>query len=474
MQWLETIISYLHPTILVDNHLRQEWDGRHRSQFVVPIRFFFLILGLAYIANYYLFDVPMELQPLERWFWLRLSVASVCFLVAAYYWSPLTNIRWYKVPAILCCFVVCYVQALVCVWYSSEAWMFFFVFIVMSSIVLAMSPIATAFYGMVTVAAGIRFLLESGVPLPSITSGSLVAVIASAVIRSGSISDVKAFLLSKEIEEQQKTILNLNAEYLERFQSFIPKVLANRLSTLVEDQQLSVVQATVEAFKARRVNVACLFTDIRGFTQGSKDIDHFINDSVLPEVSACSETIEEHDGIPRKIGDLIFAYFDAESIHVNLVRCLAAGFNIAKINASMNATSSAVKIERYILISAGEAMVGNFGNMNSSLEITALGSPVNLLSRVDDLTKEPAMKDLLNHGDLIIDQRSFEELQRIRSPIECDLIDLNKIDLSIRDFPEERHLYRVAPTDTNRDIVVEMTLAIETSMQKLRRNGTRG
>lgn len=469
MKWLETIISYMNPIILVDNRLRNEWEKRQRSQFIVPIRFFFLILGIAYMANYYLFDVPMQLQPPERWFWLRFSIASGCVLTFGYYMSPFAHIRWYKVPAILMCFVVCYVQAIVCVWYSREAWIFFFVFIMLSSIALRMSPIATAFFGLACVAAGMRFLLESGVPMPSIASGSLMAIFASAVIRSGAISDVKAFLLSKENEEQQKTILTLNAEYLERFQSFIPRVLAKRLSGFVENERMSVVEATVEAFKARRVDVACLFTDIRGFTQESKDIDRFINESVLPEVSACSESIEDYDGIPRKIGDLIFAYFDAESIHINLVRCLAAGLSIAKINASMNATSSAVRIERYILISAGEAMVGNFGNMSSSLEITALGSPVNLLSRVDELTKEPAMKNILDHGDLLIDQRCYDELQRINSPVQSELIDLRALNLSIRDFPEEKRLYRIPPTDMNSDLVDQMIEALEKGISMLAR-----
>lgn len=467
MQWFENIIAYLFPTVLVDRDLRPEWNERQRNQFVPLVRIVFPALAIAYMANYYLFDVPMGLEPIERWFGLRLSIALGCLATFVFYVTRFSKSKYYKLPAILMCFAVCYAQAIVCVWYGKEAWIFFFIFILVAAIVLRMSSLQTVAFGLVTIALSWTKLIEGGVIMPNIVSGSLLALGASTVIRSAAISDVRTFLLTKKNDEAQKTILNLNAEYLERFQSFIPKVLAKRLSNLVQEKRLSVVEATVEAFKVRRVDIACLFTDIRGFTQASKDIDKFINESVLPEVSACSEKIEEFDGIPRKIGDLIFAYFDSDSVHLNLVRCIAAGMEIARINESMNATSSSITIRRYILISAGEAMVGNFGNMDSSLEITALGSPVNLLSRVDELTKAPAMEAFLNHGDLIVDQRSIDELTRVKSPIKYDTIDLKELGLTMRDFPEESLLYRIKPSDQNFDLVVQMNESIGKSVALL-------
>lgn len=466
MNWLENIISYVFPTILLDGPWRAEWNDRQRNQFLPPIRFFFAALAITYMANYYLFDVPMDLQPTERWFWLRLSIAAGCLGAFLFYISPLSKGRYYKFPAILMCFATCYAQAIVCVWYGKEAWIFFFIFILLGSIILRMSSLNTAIFGAITIGLSWSKMLEGGVVTPNLVSGSLLAIGASVVIRAATLSDVRTFLLLKKNDQAQQTILDLNAEYLERFQSFIPKVLAERLSNLVEKKRLTVVEATVETFKVRRVDVACMFTDIRGYTQASKDIDRFINESVLPEVAACSEMIEDYNGIPRKIGDLIFAYFDSESIHMNLIRCVAAGMEIARINESMN-TSSSVTIRRYILISAGEAMVGNFGNMDSSLEITALGSPVNLLSRIDELTKTPQLTEILNHGDIIIDNRSNDELLRIKSVIATETIDLSELGLQIRDFPEEKLLFRISPTAQNYDLIMEMLPAIERSTSAL-------
>ena len=147
-------------------------------------------------------------------------------------------------------------------------------------------------------------------------------------------------------------------EYTERVKSFIPRVIAERLTDLMEKGRLSVVEASIEALKAKKKTVSCLFTDIRGYTQGSKNIDSFVSGSVMPEVTACSDAIESLQGIPRKVGDLIFAYFDDDSVVTNVTRSLLAGIEVSRINKSVNATLGSVEIRRYILISTGEALVG--------------------------------------------------------------------------------------------------------------------
>ena len=126
-----------------------------------------------------------------------------------------------------------------------------------------------------------------------------------------------------------------------------------------------------------------------------------------------------------------------------------------------------MEIRRYILISSGDALVGNFGNMDSSLEITALGPPVNLLSRIDELTKTEVMSKLLDHGDLLIDQKAHDELKVIRCPIHLEPIDLESIGLSIRDFPDEKYLYRISPTEQNLDFITQMNESLNASYEKI-------
>ena len=91
--------------------------------------------------------------------------------------------------------------------------------------------------------------------------------------------------------------------------------------------------------------------------------------------------------------------------------------------------------------------VGNFGGLDSSIEITALGSPVNFLSRLDDLTKAPVLAEKINTGDILLSERTHDLIRKSGVIIDADKINLTKIGLSIRDFPEEAAIYRVTPTD---------------------------
>ncbi len=448
MKWFESTIAYLFPTILIDGTpWRSLWEIQQQEQFVRVARFFFPFPAVGYIAHYYYFDVPMGLEPIEFWFQFRATMSAACLVVIAFYFSPLARTRIYKIPAMLLCFGICYSQAKVTVWYGKEAWVFFFLFILAMVMLLRMSSLNSVAYGALVVAVSVPVLMDGGVTTENIVSGSIVTLSLCAMVRAAFVSDVRNFLLNQENIAAQEKIIELSQDFSNRIKSFIPKVIADRLTHYMEEDRLTVVEASIEALKARKQDIACLFTDIRGYTQGSKDIDRFINESVMPEVKECSDTIERLQGIPRKVGDLIFAYFDTESVQLNTLRALIAGIEVSRINESMNATGTALEIRRYILIASGDAFVGNFGGLDSSIEITALGSPVNYLSRVDDLTKAPALASKIDTGDILISQRAFNLVNDGVVALDCEMIDLSQLDLAIRDFPEETIIYRLIPTD---------------------------
>jgi class 3 adenylate cyclase len=286
---------------------------------------------------------------------------------------------------------------------------------------------------------------EAGIVLEYTVSATIVTMLFAVIIQRSALSAVRGFILAEENLAQQTRIAEISGEFSARIQSFIPRVIASRMSEHLNNG-MSVVEASIEALKAKKKSVACLFTDIRGFTQGSKELDEFIIESVMPEVTACSNAIEDLSGIPRKIGDLIFAYFDDDSMHLNVLRALCAGIEVSKLNETMNLSSSQKPINRYILISAGEAMVGNFGGLDSSVEITALGTPVNFLSRVDDLTKSPEVAEGLQSGDLIVSETAKNLVDELGLSVPFELIDLDARAVSIRDFPEVKRLFKLTPT----------------------------
>jgi class 3 adenylate cyclase len=452
MKWIEATITYLFPSIMLEGKpWRSMWEEKERNTFNLVCRYFFLVAAILYLGHYYFYDKPMGLAPIEQWRTFRFGTAGLSFLAFVFYMSPLANARFYKMPAIFTCWVFCFTQALVSTWWDGTPWLFSFVFVAGSVIVFRTSPLHSVILASLIMSSQAPILIASGVPASSLVSTAFVTLLVILVLRTAHIDDIKNFVLNQENISAQKQIIELNIEFADRLRAFIPRVIARRLEDYVNQNRLTVLQAAVEVLKARRTQVACLFSDIRGYTQASKELVAFVDRSVLPEMKACSDKVEDHQGIPRKVGDLIFAYFDDESESTNILRAVAAGMDISRLNHDMNATRSESHIRRYILISSGEAIVGNLGGLDSSIEITALGPPVNFLSRLDDLTKHPAMIQLLNPGDLIVCEATHALLRELGVSLESQMIDLDQLEVSIRDFPEARTLYRIEPNDRNYD-----------------------
>jgi len=450
MTWIETAIAYLYPTVLLEGKpWRAMWEEKDRATFTLICRFFFPIAGGLYVGHYFFYDRLLGLEPVERWFTFRMSVAGISFLAFAFYLSPLANLRFHKVPAVITCWTYCYTQSLVTTWWDGTPWLFSFVFTTGAVMVIRTSPLKSMLLASAIIATQAPLLVQTGVPLSSVISSGFVCLIVLMVVRTSHMADIRNFVLNQENIAAQKRIIELNIEFADRLRAFIPKVIATRLEEYVSRNRLTVLQAAVEVLKARRTNVACLFSDIRGYTQGSKDLDSFVHHSVLPEMKACSDKVEEYWGIPRKVGDLIFAYFDDDSDKHNVMRATIAGMELSRLNQDMNATVNQTEIRRYILISYGEAIVGNLGGLDSSIEITALGSPVNFLSRLDNLTKDPAMIGLLTPGDLVVCQRTHDLLTQNGINLDAERIDLRQLDLTIRDFPETAYIYRIEVNDRN-------------------------
>lgn len=453
----ESAIAYLFPTLLIDDQeWRKIWDRNQQDSFLTIARVFFPFVGIAYILHYFFFDKPMGLEPLSQWLAFRVSIAVGCLACLGFYFSPWARTRYFKLPALLMCSTLCITQALVAVWYGLEAWVFCFIFVLASVLMLRTTVVLSLAFAIVIIAIQTPILLAADVAVSNIVSGTFATIAIIPAIRSSYITEVRHFLLNQRHTEAQEKINELSSEFSNRLRSFIPRVIATRLENLIQDRQMTVLEASIEALKARRKNVACLFSDIRGFTQNSKQLEQFVGDSVIPEVKQCSDAVEAYSGIPRKIGDLIFAYFDDDSVSSNLVRAILCGMEISRANEAMNATGTQMNIHRYILISTGEAIVGNFGGLDSSVEITALGSPVNFLSRIDDLTKEPKIVELISPGDLLLCEASVELLRQLGSPVSVHEIDIHGLGLEVRDFPETSRIFSMKATDSHFDELLNL------------------
>ena len=190
-------------------------------------------------------------------------------------------------------------------------------------------------------------------------------------------------------------------------------------------------------------------------------------------MKAASERIEKFEGIPRKIGDLIFAYFDDNSINLNVLRSVLVGIELSQMNRAFNETVSTVEIKRYILISSGEAIVGNLGGIDSSVEITALGSPVNFLSRLDDATKDPRLSKVLEPGDLVMSESTADVLRGMDNRLQLSGYSLSELGIEIRDFPETRNIFVMKPSEKNLLLLEELYEKRSTEIQSSKDNGAK-
>ena len=175
-----------------------------------------------------------------------------------------------------------------------------------------------------------------------------------------------------------------------------------------------------------------------------------MGEGVIPNVRRCNTVIEKYHGIPRKIGDLIFAYYDDTNPYINLIHCISSGLEIADANKRFNEHQPLeTRIRRHVLVANGDAIVGNLGGYDSSIEITALGSPVNLLSRIDEITKLPKFKELVRESDLVICPMTAQLLGHLALGCTIVPLDLQHIGAQIRDFEEMTTLWLLPATPDN-------------------------
>ena len=443
MHGFEKFIAWMYPKLLVSGtKWEDEWRALEKGSFVFTARIVLPLISLVYVLHFYFYDVPMGLEPRDRWMTFRFSIAAIAMFAFFVYLFASESLKFFRLPAILVLWLVCAAQGLAMVWYGQETWVFGFILVASFAIILKMSPLGSMGFSFLAIGSLIPFYVYAGLGFPDIATGSMVTLAIALLARSSSLSDVENFLLTQQNVEAQSRIAELSGELADRMRAFVPREIASRVDSSVTEDRRSVIDAYIEIMQPVKREIACLFSDIRGFTRSSEELDAFIGASVFPELKACSNAVEDQHGIPRKVGDLIFAYFDSTSIDENASRVLASAFEIARINRDFNQTSSTKQIKRYILVSCGEAIVGNIGGFDSSIEITALGPPVNYLSRLDEASKVDRLASRLKTGDVILSHDFFlKHASLIR--VDKELIDLQEIGIVVRDFPAERYIVRL-------------------------------
>jgi len=186
----------------------------------------------------------------------------------------------------------------------------------------------------------------------------------------------------KEIQELGTTV-NLAQRAIWSFAHSVPKEIVRGLL----DKSISTDLGGV------RQEITIVFTDVRGFTTIAESADP---DTLMRQTSryftALTEAFLAEGGtVDKFIGDAVMVFWNAphrQSDHV--ARACRAVLSARRANEQLNRQFEAEGLPPFITrfgIHVAEAVVGNLGS-DERMEYTALGTAVNLTSRLEGLNKQ--------------------------------------------------------------------------------------
>lgn len=468
---------FLFPTIELEGTLWQNlWDEERRQQFKMRMRFVWLIAAVGYVAHFFLVDMPAEVKPLPLWATYRFGLAA-CFLACSLltFTRFIENRSWYWVPYAFMTLVGCSLQAVSMLWDPRVPVFFSFILPAMMVAILGFGLIPSLFFISAIFALQWEPLHQAMSSDPEgarlIVSAFLAEIVWTILVRSGYSKDVQTFIKRQLLIQERQKVIEGQKELTNQLKGFVPSEIFNRIVTFNKKHRMTMTQATDEVIRPRKKMVACIHSDIRSFTRNSKDVDSYLMDRAIPNIRLITEIAESRRGIARLVGDLILTYFDQEDSQFSLLLATDCGMRISESNNSFNHISQDGSadhdIRRNVIISFGTCIVGNIGATDHAREITPLGPPVNLINRIDTLLKNDRESLSINlNNSLIITKNAAESLRALVPQLEIYSHVLDGTHLAIRDFPEERQIFSVPCTESNKQWVRDALSRFETDLTK--------
>jgi adenylate cyclase len=175
-----------------------------------------------------------------------------------------------------------------------------------------------------------------------------------------------------------------------------------------------------------RKSVAILFTDLRGFTTLTEQADSAQLVSQLNEYfSEMVKCVFDNKGtLDKFIGDAVMAVWgeiQSEGPAVDVRRTVTAALQMQTALDELNvrwAGRNMHTLKMGLGINFGPVIVGNLGATGAveKMELTVIGDPVNLASRIEGLTKEYGLELLLGEAaaDLVADDFHLQLVDLVR------------------------------------------------------------
>ncbi len=438
---LDRIIYYFFPSWLLNTTpWKSIWQESEDNLTIRRYRILFLLLGIGYLLHYFFVDIPLGLTKDPVWLIYRFGIFSGCmasigltflkdrtlFLSQLAYWLVAIGTSW--------------AQAHSMVWYSgvSPIWGFFVA--VSFAVFYRADNLLSILMLSILIAVQWPSIIDTNQNLNLIGGCLIVAYLFVIFSVKRRIEEIQNFIQVQKQIEIEKVLANVQQNLADQIRAFLPGKINRDLVSILRNG-LSVTQAIDEVLRPKNKTIACLFSDIRGYTEASKRSDYILQ-SALPNIKATTAIVEENNGVPRLVGDLVFAYFEEDSHSDYLLNSFKTANVVLKENILHNdSQQNNSKVTRYIILDHGPAICGNLGGANSSREITALGEPVNRSARIDEVTKSRVLRGLFGTQAIIYSEQYVQALKNAGFTADFELVDLEKLNLKIRDFEEMKKIY---------------------------------
>lgn len=162
---------------------------------------------------------------------------------------------------------------------------------------------------------------------------------------------------------------------MERVRANLSRYISRRTQTMVEAYSVTGILPTPE-----EQDVCVLFSDVRGFTQLSQDVDPNTLFNILStQLGMQVDCVYRHGGyIDKFAGDGIMAVFDSDDRVLEACEC---ALEIMEITRSKTFVDNTRELQLGVGIHSGKALIGNIGS-DKHLDYSVIGETVNLAARL--------------------------------------------------------------------------------------------
>lgn len=242
-----------------------------------------------------------------------------------------------------------------------------------------------------------------------------------------------------EIREENQSLVNLVKELMGAQAS-----MSKELADLGHNDMIPALRQKAPTFTApRRLSVAVLFAEVRGFTEFLTQEPAETVLTVLQQVfQPMHQVIYEHGGIVDKhVGHGVMAVFGLGGDNLNtqvLEACSALVKEVASTISALPDPFNQIKVS--LGLASGDVVVGTLGSLSRS-ELAVIGQPANFAARLQDFSKL-ALSDTENHPLGGFDKVMALIDHRILNDADSNVIETVTLpkEYRLRDFPNEELL----------------------------------